>query len=275
MFRKIIGQDQTSRSLFVDMQRAEAGLLETLDGGDNKVIGETLAARCQTITQSMQGSNVRNRGPLAMSTVAAILLVAAAKDVPIEDQIGIQLSNFVYQSGFQTAARSGSLSTPLKKLLSKWVSKDTGVTVGYYNLMLAFSFELAEGLDTAVRVLAVESVQPHIRQYALLAVGRFGNKQHVSAVEPSLKDTTNCFVQQVNNRQVQTQVRDVALAVLVHLTAQDLKEYGYEKAQLHQQMVFNPATLGFQDSTARDAALKKWQAWSASQARPAAGAEKK
>jgi hypothetical protein len=55
----------------------------------------------------------------------------------------------------------------------------------------------------------------------------------------------------------------VALAVLVHLTGQDLKEYGYERAAEHPQYGYNLATLTFPDDAARQKALAKWKAWRA------------
>ncbi len=270
-FRKQVGEDRLSRGLFVEMQKAEPAILELIEQGDFKEATESLAERCQSLMEMLQTPNARARGQITTGSVATFLLVAAAPDVGIDDQVGVQLNNFIYQSNFQTAARNSNQSTLLKKMLTQWITKESDSTVGYYNLMLAFNFELPEGLEIALRLLNGGGGQTHMRQYALLAVGRFGAQKHISVVEPYLNDATICFTQQVNNRQIQVQVRDIALGVLVKMSGLDMKEYGFEGAQPHPQMLFNPGSLSFADPAKRDAAIKKWRAWSADRLSKKAG----
>jgi len=53
--------------------------------------------------------------------------------------------------------------------------------------------------------------------------------------------------------------------VLVRLTGQNLKDYGFRRAQETRIMYLNPASLGFATQSERDAALKKWYDWVESQ----------
>ena len=260
-FAKMFGADRTARLLFVDMQRAEPALLDALDSG-SKSTSELFAERCQAIQQNLQwngSSSVQQQASLG--TVTTLLFVGSAGDIGIDDQVGAQLYNFIHQPDFQNAIRMGTQSARLKKLLGMWIGKNNGAALAFQNLMLAFHFELPEGLDLAVKMLASDGGQPHVRQYALLAIGKFGNQKHLKAIEPFLKDLNPCISQRINNKEVQTQVRDIALAVSVSLSKQSFKDYGFDQIRLNQQMLFEPGTVGFVDKSKREASIKKWQEW--------------
>jgi hypothetical protein len=78
-----------------------------------------------------------------------------------------------------------------------------------------------------------------------------------------LKDASPCLPQQAADPN-QSQVRDVALAVLIHLSGQELKDYGLDHIQPNSKMLFQPGTITFTDPSARTEALKKWDRWAAS-----------
>ena len=59
------------------------------------------------------------------------------------------------------------------------------------------------------------------------------------------------------------QVRDVALANLLHLTGQEPLTYGFLHARSHPQWVFDATSLGMENDEQRDAAAEQWRAWRA------------
>ncbi len=132
------------------------------------------------------------------------------------------------------------------------------------NLILAATLELkSETLAIAGRVLDSDESPTGTRQIAILMISRFGDKPQIKQIEDLLEDATNCGTVQVEKppHQVELQIRDVALAALLHMTGQDLKEYGYDSAQEYGPTVFQVGTLGFADAATREAALKKWSEW--------------
>ncbi len=64
-------------------------------------------------------------------------------------------------------------------------------------------------------------------------------------------------------RQVELQIRDVALSVLVRLTAQNLREYGPNANQPNANASFGVPTLIFPNAAQRETTLKKWAEWRA------------
>lgn len=263
-FTTLFGSGRVARQLFVEMQRAEPELLEAFAKGE-KPANEAINARCQSISQHAMQSP--RESLISMGTVASMLLVGSADEITIDEQMGIQLYTWmIYQPAFQKNAAGGVWSPLLRKLLGRWVMKDAGSAATVQNLLFAASYELKdEALVLSTRVLSNEHTAANTRQYAILITGRFGGKEHLPMMEKLLADTTSCGTFQANNppRQVELQVRDIALAVALHLTGQNLREYGFTSVQTNPTTLFQVATLVFNDAAKREEALKKWGAWRA------------
>ncbi len=117
-------------------------------------------------------------------------------------------------------------------------------------LQIMIQQQLAEALPLALEIIGRDpkylTISPSLQMTAILAVGKLGSEQHVAAIEPLLEDRGEIQIgQQINGMgaaggTIQTlQVRDVALAVLLHLTEQEPLTYGYLHAQANPQTVFN------------------------------------
>jgi hypothetical protein len=261
-YRRMFGDDAVSRGLFVDMQRAEPGLMEAIEVGP-QAAGDALEARGQQIQSSLFNTPFGDRKQPPLGSLAALFFAAADPEVPISDLMIGYMGNYTYQNTFQMALSSGPRVELLRKLLGAWVARSVNTSGAFQGLVLALRHELREGLEPALSMVRGGGVQAQIMQYALLVVGKFGDEQHLDAIEPLLSNTTTCLTYQVNNEEFRTEVRDVALAMLVHLSKQDLKEYGFVRAQPNDQLLFNPASLGFRDSDDRYTGIDKWKAWSA------------
>jgi len=263
-FAGLFGSGRQARQIFVEMQRAEPELMEAFSK-DAKVASEAVIARSQSISQ--QAMQSPREGLVSMGTVASMLLVGGSPDVSIDEQLGVQVYAWmIYQPVFQKNAASGAWSPMLKKLLGRWVVKDASPTATVQNLLFAASYELkSEALVLATRVLSDEHNHSNTRQYAILIAGRFGGKDELPMIERLLDDKTSCGTFQANNppRQVDLQIRDIALAVAVHLTGQNLRDYGFQSAQPNATTLFQVATLIFNDPARREEALKKWAGWRA------------
>ncbi|HEY1786435.1 MAG TPA: hypothetical protein VGG30_12825 [Pirellulales bacterium] len=262
-FSQIFGQDKVSRMLFVEMQRSEPALLEALDPNP-KLAGELFVMRIQLIRQSLQFPPRDGTGPatISLGTICSLLLVSAADGVTVSDQDALQLGALFKQTAFQRILQDHVGSNILKKMLGDWIVHNSSPALAHQNLDLAFTLDLKEGLNLAVKLLANEGrgQLPAIRQDALLAIGRFGNHTHIALVEPLLKDADFCSPQQGNDPG-QSQVRDVALAVLIHLSGQELKAYGLDHVPPHLPTVFQPGMIAFADPLMRKEALRKWEIW--------------
>ncbi|MEX2120320.1 MAG: hypothetical protein WD847_12055 [Pirellulales bacterium] len=264
-YRALVGGDPAARRLFAEMQRAEHDLLAAAATAP-LMAGELLEARCHQLQQQAQFPNPAGE-QVALGSIASFLFVAGQEDVPITQQAGAFLNSFSHQQAIQQAMSEVERAGLLKKLLGAWVRRDfrNDPMASYQNLMLALRYGLKDGIEPALDMVQAPGTPPQMLQYAVLALGKLGSREHVADLEPLLQNETVCANQEVDDQEVQTQVRDVALAALVRLTGQQAREYGFLRAQDNAMILFNTPSFGFADPSQREAALKKWRDWSQAQ----------
>jgi hypothetical protein len=134
-------------------------------------------------------------------------------------------------------------------------------------IQLARSLGLKEAVPLALQGARARAIDPWNRSTAVLFVGDFGTPEEVARLEPLLKDTSSCGAAGINAITVNAEMRDVVLAALVFHSGQSLADYGFPYFNLVAGVKpsdTSPGCMGFADSASREAALKKWQAWSAS-----------
>jgi hypothetical protein len=263
-FRELAGETAGARQLFVEMQRSESKLLES-SAADPDAGSDLLLSRCEDLQQAASRQLDDDGRPLSLGSIAAAFFVGADPRVPINERLAAYLYNFSYQPALQGAMRGGAKLEPLKRILGAWVARTAGSTNSYPSMMLAMQYDLREGLSPALNVIKQTGAQPHILQFAILVVGRFGEKQHLALLEPLLENASPLVTQNVGGQQLRCEVRDVALATLVHLSQQDFKQYGLVHLQKNAQTLFNINSVGFASEQLRSEALRKWKAWSAAQ----------
>ena len=259
-FRAVAGENDAAREMFVAMQRDEPALMQDwIEAPQN--VSELLAQRCQTIQQEVFAPRGQQRRQIRIGSFAAMLFVASREDVYLADRTSAYLHSFSYQQSFQQSVQQGPMVGPLRALLGAWIARGTDSQTKNQNFMLALQYDLREGLKPALTALKSGSARPHVLQYALRVVGKFGDADTVQHVVPFLESAAVCGRQRVQKEEVRTQVRDVALAVLLHLTNQNYVDYGFDRLRRDPRLLFRPGTLGFQSESARQDALYKWKTW--------------
>ncbi len=154
-FSAKFGDHRLARQLFVEMQRSEPSLLQAYAKG-GRAASDMVDARCRALLQDLAQTRER---PTSLGTVASLLLVGAADDVNVDEQLAAQLYAWlIYQRAFTQNVTGGGWSPILKKLLGAWISKDASPPTTAQNLMIAVQFDLkAEALSVATRALGHES----------------------------------------------------------------------------------------------------------------------
>ncbi len=266
-YRDLVGDSLDNRRLFVEIIRSEPLLMEALESSPQEAT-EALRIRANSLQQEMQqpqffdNQHVPHR--VALGTVVAFFLAAADEDVAIDENIGRIVQSILYQSSFQVDINSGVRAEPLRRMLGRWIVRNRSTTMAYQGLHFAMQYNLQEGRELAIHLIQAGGQPANLLQTALLVLGRFGDADDLKTVEPLLKDTSPVQFG-ANQENFQQEVRDIALAVAIHLSGQELREYGFSNAQPNPQMLYNPGTLTFTSPAMRDAAFGKWEAWRAKQ----------
>lgn len=257
-FKKLVGDDPADRELFVEMQRAEPDLLEAAEN-PNAPLDQAMQQRCAQIQQSLFAPDQRARRSAPLGSVVALFFVASRDEVQMTESLISYLHTFSYQPAFHEVMKDSRRSKPLKKLLGAWVGRNSGVASSYHNFMLALQYGLAEALEPATASLRSGSAQPYAQQYAMLVVGRFGSAEQVPLIEALLNDHSVLGSNNIDQQEVRTEVCDIALAILLHLTSEDPQAYGFKFLQKNPQSVIMPLSAGFANDNDRQSAIKKWR----------------
>jgi hypothetical protein len=249
-FRTTIGKDRTARELFVEMLRAEGGLMAEA-AAEPRRAAAGLAQRCE----QLQIESAAQDREIASGSLAAVLFIASDERVPLANGIDSLLYRFCSHSGVTKALEPADDPAPMRKLLGAWVASARG---GYYSLRIAMEHDMPEGLTAAGKLLDSKS-EAYYRQYAILTFAKLGTPIDIPRLEELLADATLCSTHTVDDVTYTTQFRDLALVAVLHLSGEDPVRYGFTSIRPHPQYVYSPYTVGFASDADRQAALAKWE----------------
>lgn len=266
LFRKEVGDGLEARRLFVEMQQAEPELLQALERSPDKAV-ELLVERLDKLQEEARAGQKQHA--VSLGTVAALLFVSN-QDRGQSMGLAVQnLAAFYRHDVFAAAIQTGSQRDILRKMLGTWIENARSWD-RFHAMLLAMQFDLPQGLEPAKLMLADDSLDPNqavYRGFALQTIARFGDDSHIPIVEPLLEDATpyggNSAISA--KAKFQTQIRDIALATLVHLAKQDPKKFGLTRLKPSSTQVFNTNSLAFEDDAKREEAIKQWRAFRAKQ----------
>jgi hypothetical protein len=270
-YRRLAGDTPAARAYFAEMQKGEAGLFLADCEASPEQAGEIAQGLAASLQQRLYGGRraFRNGGPqpsaVALGEVGALLLVASDPGVRLAPQASWMIPQLLYQPQVRTAVTGGSQPSPLRKILGAWMARSTDDVGLQQVLHLAMNLDLKEGVDLARKVVQDKTAKGYALATALVVLGKLGGKEQLPLVASALGDATPLGDFDFNNVKGSTEVRDVALAMAVHLTGQSHKDYGFPFVRLNASLLFNSTCLGFSTPQEREAAQQKWKAWSAAQ----------
>ena len=254
-FRKVAGDSMASRQLMGEMLKNNWDMLAKAEADPGEA-GTLLIQRCEELHQAL---SIR-RESIGSADVAALLLLAIHPETGAYRSTQQQIYNFCYRIRVEPAPHRDLPETdPLRKLLGAWVARPVDVAnTAFYSLNIALRYSLPEGLTPAVQILKENNSAPYIRQYAILTVARFKDMSSRQRLEEMLADQSVCYTQKdPRSKKVafESQIRDVALAILIHLDGKNPADFGFERMRKSTSMVYQPNTLGFTSAEKRQLAF--------------------
>ncbi len=266
LFQKEVGSARGARELFVEMLKAESALLEACEANDPRSY-ELLTSRIQTLQgigiAGFQQQHV-TPGSLATLLFMAATMQRSQNSAMVVSQMYSLLSQPIAKQAITTGPRSGMMT----KLLESWVVRAADTSTAYYGLLLSLNYDLKDASLNAGRHLLMQNSPPsNSLPYAAIAVGRFGSKDDVPLLEKHLSNSTVCHTWHNPKFKdlIKIEIRDIVLAMLVRLTGQSHKQYGFDLLMENPTTLYHIYTFGFPAAAQRDKALAKWQAWKTAQ----------
>lgn len=275
-YRNIIGSDEQAREQFTEALQAEPILMESLEQ-EPVYTARAIQIRTQVLYRELirtPGSNAPGnsssslrKAPTPIANVTALLIASTNQEIPIDEQTGQKIFQLMQHSGFTQRLSANDGPTPARLLAGHFIRHSTGTSLAYQMLWLAMQCNLKEGLIPAEAIIRDENRQPYVLQNAMLAIGKLGGDEQLDLLDAFLDDDTS-----VNNRRAtdgfNPKIRDVALAVTIHIHGQNPRDFGFTKIRDNAQTLFQANTMGFDSQRSREAAFTKWEAWLSKQKTP-------
>ena len=265
ILKDIIGKEGDARRILVEMHRAEPKIMRLLE-----VAPKTVARLVSERTHQIQRTPQNLLGKLSSANMAAILLATKLDGVTLSDLNMRYVASLMSHQLFSKELVSrdpqkgyipvrGVRSDMFRKLVASVLLdlKGTALQIG---LSVALRYDIQDGLVAADRALNDKNLPCHVRQYALMLYGKFGNPSHIKRLMQLLDDASFCgTTQTVDKVKYSTQIRDVALATIILIAKADHKKFGFDRIRLSGSS-FTLNTIGFADDDARKKAKEAWLA---------------
>ena len=260
-YRDSVGTRRMARTLYVSMIREEIPLLQALDSG--RQLDQLFAERVKGLQPYSYGNGPRT-APAA--SLATLLFLCTQPELSIELTTHQQIFSLLQYTGTMNTIKGSPYRALFYGMLDGWVRKlDTDLPNAYYPLMTTLNYDMKKtGYDLAKKHLAAPTTSSSIQQYAIMAIARFGSDKDIDLLTPHLQNSTVCHTwnnPQIKKGVIRTQVRDVALVMMLELTGQNQQEYGFTLLKRNTTTVFHGYTCGFVDESNRDKALQMWKTW--------------
>ncbi len=269
-FRKMVGSSQTDRELFGRMIRADVRLMDAVENRPKSFVGDRLAARCFQIQMQLQSRDLSVRDSVQFSDVAQLLFLGCHPDLTLTPAATQLVNALTYQPVLRYRLQTGDHTAAAKTLLLAWIDRNADdANTGNMIANLLMTTGMKEFVAPALRTAANRKLMAYARAQALVAVGRAGGKEHVAKIESIMTDETCVTPFALNNLRGQTQVRDVALAMAIHVCGQKPADFGFEALKANPNFIQSYHYLGFANDEARSAAQKKWATWKKENEKPA------
>ena len=268
--RQVAGAGFATRRLYAQMLRSEGALLVACERR-NDDFQEQLVERVQSLQPFNENGEYAPR-ELAVSTIAT-LLVVGEQSLSRDNHGGLsELVTLLSLGETVEEILTTHQVAVLRPLLDHFVRAlaDSNWTSGrldsgrYYALDLALTYNLeTTAAMLSRRILLWSNSPPLMLQRALLGLGRCGNHDDVDLLESHLKNRMLChspsLLPDSQRAKLQVQVRDIALAVAIHLHRRQPRDFGFHRIEASQKTLFVPQSCGFVSSAARAAAFAAWE----------------
>lgn len=271
-FADLIGDDLASRRAFADILRHEGPLLDAF-AKTPEVAEDQFVTRMSELQQ--RAMNSKNR--IAPASLAGVLFVGGFLEREDLGSASSRLYSLLMNRSVQQQIQNHGGQAVTRRLMDHWLSTGVEGHEAYMGFMICLNYELSEtGLRLAQQALKTGKAtgsRSLVIQYAAYVVGKFGTIDDAQLLAEYLDETALVSNHRNGKLQLKTQLRDIILAMLIHLHGLDHADFGFGKVQPNPLTVYAPYSLGFASEEMREQAHAKWQAYAKKLQAAEAGAD--
>jgi hypothetical protein len=253
-YAELVGDDLPARRLFVEMFEAEPEMMSSLGREEMTLVVEKRS-------QEMQPAPNTQSQPAAIPPTSIAVLLLASLEPGREVSAGTRslINSHVNASDFKRALVADG-DPPIRRLLAAWVAGARDVSASI-RMSIGSRFDLPSAVVPAVELIDAQ-VHGSQLQYAVFTIARLGTGEHIPVLEGLLENQVVLSERQRGEEEAFTcQVRDVALAGLIHLIGKRPRDFGFAELRPNSNSLYGLNTAGFASQQLRQDAFHKWQLW--------------
>ena len=253
LYRSRLGASRESRELFLEMQQAEPVIWAELESDEE--ISSSLF--CELVVRlQAKPSDFSAQEKVGLGTAATLLFLSALR--PREytmteiETVNRALDVPIVQDRLRQGESIGKLQKTWREVHSERLNVEQ-------RLMRALRDSQADEAQQAAREILRIPDSPAIqKQYALIALAASGDSDDLDLIEQCLEDSTMLDTYLTRGVVLRSELRDVALAVMVVRSGLDPRDFGFEylRSDLNSPEVVSK--LGFADPSQRESAFQRW-----------------
>ncbi len=275
-FKAITGDTKVARELFAEALRSTPNreLIQAMSLNNKADLERLVLARRMLLYNNIYRNTT---GRVTAKPVDVFSLLFVESHVEISDRrYQYVIQNLLSQAVIRNSL-NGDDGEPHRKLLAHWMDSRTQYLEVYQAMTLAGQLNMKEIPVSryALKVLENQSSPTVYRMYALTTSARTLGEESLSVLKKGMDDkSVHTVTWFFNGQRTQhsVQVRDIALAMSLIVTKQDLDDYGIEQRNrttgttISEASRYNYMYYAFKDDKARTAAFKKFSEWEKAQA---------
>lgn len=275
-YRTTIGDDPAARALFADMLRISGPLVESAEEEPGQLT-DRITRRSTDLYMEIFGNGFGGfRGDVVTAKynpaeVAAIMFLMSRPEYTppqFDDQFATVYS---FEGPFLSKLKDEKAGPAYRKLFFHFILAKLDENVINQTVYMLSNLKIPGSVEVFVKALESNKVtQVYTKAQVIAGIGSVGTKEHKKHIEALLKDEAQVqpFFVGRGGQQGQVKVRDVALAVTIHLSGRSPKDFGFTQWRTYGNGVIPYHQLGFTTDEARAEAFKKWDAAKDSPAPP-------
>lgn len=253
-FSRRFGDGAEQRALFAAMLRSTPELMIQLEGETRQL----KKAIDQWIEQVDRGGPVFGSPNLNVGNITALAFCSLlAENNHSRANIKV-FSTATYNARIRSEILSGKHADVLKAVLEQLVEREDVEMAAALRCCLLFGLE-KPGLAKATEILQAKQPQKsNVMVESMMVLGRFGGEQEEAVLQRMVPNATRYTIFSHQGRTIQTNLGDVALALL--WTMHDIKpsEKGFSQGIENDVNVINPHLAGFSTEQERAEAVQTW-----------------
>lgn len=276
-FEQQHGDNEANRKLYVQMLRDEWDLLVKMESHPH-LIDYLFYQRANKLRETFHNPELRAVGGISRGSTATMFHVASQSDVRVTQAAMEQMRFLLANAQISGLLQETDPDNPMLSVFEHWIRSNLEMgrltsEMRFAVLVTCMRDGIKSGTILAKQILEdrgkpvfedgfsqlnlpIDSDQQVL--YAMLAIAKLGSRQDLPAVERFLEDESEIEIGIAQADTFNTQFRDVALAVVIHLSGKSPKDFGFARIATDPNYVFNVRSIGFSSEEQREAAFDKW-----------------